>query len=418
MSEGESAAAATVVTPAERRAEFLAPFADLREQVEQAVHNDVYSLFPALVPDKPGWAIVDGVPAVSLVANDYLGLSGDPRVAEAAGSAIDRFGTSRCASPLAGGYTALHRSLEARLADFTGQQDAVVLASGYQANLGAVGGLMRAGDLVVCDLFDHASIVDGARLAGAEVRYFQHNSAEHLDALLDANGSGRRVLVAVEGVYSADGDIAPLPELCRVAHRHNALVMVDEAHSLGVVGATGRGAAELHDMAGDVDVIVGTMSKSIGMVGGFIAGDRAIVDVIRHNSRSLIFSAALSPPMAAGALRSVEIMRTEPEHRRRLWANTHRLTSGLHAHGFDTLDSETPVIPVRVGDPLLTLIFSRALARAGVLVCPAIPPMVQPHMSRIRMHVTARHDGDAMDHAIRAIDEVGAQVGVPRTDGG
>jgi 8-amino-7-oxononanoate synthase len=391
----------------------------LREQVEQAKNGDVYALYPTLETGqgKSGTVIVGGAAAISLVANDYLGLSGDPRVADAANSAIDQFGVSRCASPVAGGYTELHKTLERRLADFTGQQEAVVLASGYQANLGAIGGLLRPGDLAVCDLLSHASIVDGVRLAGAELRYFQHNNAEHLDAVLDTAAADRRVLVVVEGVYSADGDLAPLPEICRVAHRHDAFVMVDEAHSLGVVGANGRGATELHDVADSVDVIVGTMSKSIGTIGGFICSDRAIVDIIRHNARSLIFSAALPPPVAAGAIRSLEIMRTEPARRAELWANTHHLLAGLRAHGFDTLSSETPVIPILVGDQLRTLMFSRGLARAGVLVCPAIPPMVQPHMSRIRMHVTARHDSDAIDRVLAALDAVAREVGVPRTGG-
>jgi 8-amino-7-oxononanoate synthase len=422
MSDGNGPVRATprraATAAAARRERFLTPFTHLREQVEQAKNGDVYTLYPTLQEQgDSGSVIVDGVPAVSLVANDYLGLSGDPRVADAANSAIERFGVSRCASPLAGGYTELHQTLEKMLADFTGQQDAVVLASGYQANLGAIGGLLRSGDLVVCDLLSHASIVDGVRLVGAELRYFQHNNAEHLDAVLDAVTADRRVLVVVEGVYSADGDIAPLAEICRVAHRHDAFVMVDEAHSLGVVGANGRGATELYDVADAVDVIVGTMSKSIGTVGGFICGDRTIIDIIRHNARSLIFSAALPPPVTAGAVRSLEIMRTEPGRRARLWANTRHLLGDLRAHGFDTLNSETPVIPVLVGDQLRTLMFSRGLARSGVLVCPAIPPMVQPHMSRIRMHVTARHDADAIERVSAALDAVAREVGVPRTGG-
>lgn len=400
---------------AERRRAFLGPYDELLERVRHAKEIDVYALFPALdAAGERGWALLDGTPVVSLVANDYLGLGRDPRVAEAAAGALTRLGTSRCASPLAGGYTELTRTLEDRLAAFTGQEAAVVLASGYQANLGAIGGLTQPGDLVVCDLLSHASIVDGARLAGAEVRYFRHNDAGHLDSVLGAVAGGRRTLVAVEGVYSADGDTAPLPEICAVAHRHGALVLLDEAHSLGVFGPDGAGLAAHHGLSGQVDLVVGTMSKSLGMVGGFVAGDRRIVDVVRHAGRALIFSAALPPAMAGGALRSLELLRSEPERRQRLWDGTRRLLSGLRERGFDTLGSVTPVVPVLVGDPVRTLHFAAELSRSGVLVCPAVPPMVQPHRSRIRMHVTADHDAPALEHTLRVLDEVGRRTGVPR----
>ncbi len=398
-----------------RRA-FLDPHAPLAALLRQARDAEVYALFPALAPaGRPGWVTTGSGPAVSLVANDYLGLSSEPSVVEAAAAATRTLGASRCASPVAGGYTEVHRELEESLAGFLGQAAATLFASGYQANLGAIGALMRPGDLVVCDLLDHASIVDGARLAGAEVRFFGHNDTAHLAAVLADAGCARRVLVVVEGVYSADGDIAPLDEVCRVAHEHGALVMVDEAHSFGVLGDRGAGAAELH--GADVDLVVGTLSKAVGMVGGFAAGDAEILDIIRHGGRSLVFSAALPPPMAAGALRSVELIRTEPARRERLWAATGRLLDGLRERGLDTLSSCTPVVPVLVGDPVRTLETATALAAAGVLVCPAVPPMVQPHRSRLRMHVTARHDDDAIDHTLRAVDRIAHEIGLPRTDG-
>jgi 8-amino-7-oxononanoate synthase len=351
---------------------------------------------------------------VILVANDYLGLRADARIRDAAKAAIDELGTSRCASPLAGGYTKLHQTLERRLAEFLDQQSATLFASGYQANVGIVSALMRPQDLIVTDVFNHASIVDGARLSGAEVRFLRHNSGKHLETILASEAAGRRILVILEGIYSVDGDIVRLPELCRIAHDHGALVMIDEAHSLGVVGAGGRGAAEHFDMLRDVDLVMGTMSKSLASVGGFVAGDEALVDVIRHQARSLIFSASAPPANVAAALAALDVLEKEPERRERLWANTRRVLETLRASGFDTMRSETPVIPILVGEPSKTLEFAARLRDRGVLVCAAVPPMVQAHLSRVRAHVTAAHDEATLGRALATILEVGAALGIPK----
>jgi 7-keto-8-aminopelargonate synthetase-like enzyme len=277
------------------RADFLAPHGPLLQQLEATRQQDMYPFFVAERTAGP-----DGRTVV-LVANDYLGLSADVRVREAARDAITRLGTSRCASPLAGGQTTLHRELESRLADFLHQEAAALFPSGYQANVGVISALMRPDDLILTDLFNHASIVDGARLSGAQVRHFQHNSATHIERILAQEAQGRRVLVVVEGVYSADGDLGDLPDICAAAHAHGALVMVDEAHSLGVLGDTGAGAAEHFGLLKEIDLIVGTMSKSLASVGGFVAADRNLVDAVAHSARALIFSAALPPAGAAAA---------------------------------------------------------------------------------------------------------------------
>jgi 8-amino-7-oxononanoate synthase len=396
-----------------RRRAFLTPFDGLLGQLRAAHGAAIYSLYPRIEETiGSGWVTVDGRRSVSLIANDYLGLSGDPRVRDAARDAIVRLGSSRCASPLAGGYTAIHRALEHELAEFLDQDAAVVFATGYQANVGVISALMSPADLVVSDLLNHASIVDGARLSGAQLRYFQHNDPGHLDRILASKDAGQRALVVVEGVYSADGDVVPLPEVCRVAHAHDALVMVDEAHSLGVLGPQGRGAAAEHGMLDEVDVVIGTMSKSLGSVGGFAAASTAVVDVIRHNARSLIFSAALPPASAEAARTALGILAGADELRARLWDNARALLSGLASQGLDTMGSTTPVVPMLVGDPGTTLALTTALRDAGVLVCPAIPPMVQSHLSRIRMHVTAAHDAEGIDHALDAIAESTAAVGM------
>jgi 8-amino-7-oxononanoate synthase len=382
------------------RASFLQPFESLLEQINASRDEDLYPFFSSADPS--GCCVEN---PVVLVANDYLGLAGDERVRQAAQAAIAELGTSRCASPLAGGHTALHREFEANLASFLKQEAVAVFASGYQANVGVISALMRREDLILTDLFNHASIVDGARLSGADVRYFQHNSPTHLERILSQEAEGRRVLVIVEGIYSADGDIVRLPELCEVAHRHGALVMIDEAHSLGVLGKNGGGAAEHFDLLEDVDLIVGTMSKTLASVGGFVAADRNLVDAIGHSARALIFSAALPPAGVAAALKSLEILQAEPQRREKLWQNAQLLLDGLSQRGFDTMRSETPVIPIRIGDPMKTIEFAARLRRRGILVCPAIPPMVQSHLSRIRAHVTAGHDPRALEAALPVIEE-------------
>jgi 7-keto-8-aminopelargonate synthetase-like enzyme len=298
------------------------------------------------------------------------------------------------------------------LAGFLEQEAAVLFASGYQANVGAISALVGKDDLILTDLYNHASIVDGSRLSGAQVRYFQHNSATHLEAVLKRDRQGRRTLVLIEGIYSADGDIACLPEICAVAHKHDALVMVDEAHSFGVLGARGAGAAEHFGLLEDVDLIMGTMSKSLASVGGFVAGDRQIVDAIAHSARALIFSAALPPAGVAAALQSLEILETEPELRERLWCNARFFLEGVKSAGFDTMDSETPVIPMLVGDQLRAIELAAALRKRGVLVCPAIPPMVPAHLSRVRSHVTARHDIEELRSALQTIEDVGRGLGL------
>jgi 8-amino-7-oxononanoate synthase len=391
---------------------FLEPFEDLLGQVEMARAAEIYALYPRLRSSAETESGQSTVPQIVLVANDYLGLSYDPRVREAGQKAIAEFGTSRCASPLAGGSTRLHLALEDHLKAFLQQQGVAIFASGYQANVGVISALMQPGDLILTDLFNHASIVDGARLSGADIRVFQHNRHTHLESLLKRDRQSRRVLVIVEGVYSADGDIVKLPEIVEVAHQYGALVMVDEAHSFGVLGKGGRGAAEHFEMLHGVDVIMGTMSKSLASVGGFVVGNQPIIDVVRHNARSLIFSAAPPPASVAAADQALQIIESEPERRERLWDNAHFFIAGLKARGFELLGSETPVIPLLVGDQVRTMELTVRLREKGVFVCPAIPPMVQAHRSRVRAHVTAAHDHESLTRALDIIEEVGGAFGL------
>jgi 8-amino-7-oxononanoate synthase len=393
------------------RANFLQPFDELLVQVNAARQADIYPLYPCVrAPAESNGTAEAG--QIVLVANDYLGLSFDARVKAAAQEAIAEFGTSRCASPLAGGNSRLHVALEEGLKSFLQQEAVAVFASGYQANVGVISAIMQPGDLILTDLYNHASIMDGARLSGADIKVFQHNRHTHLESLLKRERQSRRVLVIVEGVYSADGDIVRLPEIVEVAHAHGALVMIDEAHSFGVLGDHGRGAAEHFGMLHQVDLIMGTMSKSLASVGGFVVGDQGLIDVVRHNARSLIFSAAPPPASVAAAHRALQIIEAEPERRVRLWDNARFFLDGLRARGFEVMGSETPVIPLLVGDQVRTMELTVRLRQRGVLVCPAIPPMVQAHRSRVRAHVTASHDRTSLGRALDIIEEVGTELGL------
>jgi 8-amino-7-oxononanoate synthase len=384
----------------------------LLQQVNAARAAEIYPLYPCVRSPIEAKGTSEEARQIVLVANDYLGLSFDPRVKAAAQDAIAEFGTSRCASPLAGGNSRLHVALEERLKSFLEQEAVAVFASGYQANVGVISAIMRPGDLILTDLYNHASIMDGARLSGADIKVFQHNRHTHLESLLKRERQSRRVLVIVEGIYSADGDIVRLPEIVEVAHGHGALVMIDEAHSFGVLGDRGRGAAERFGMLDKVDLIMGTMSKSLASVGGFVVGDQSLIDVVRHNARSLIFSAAPPPASVAAAHRALEIIDAEPERRARLWENAHFFLEGLRARGFEVMGSETPVIPLLVGDQVRTMELTVRLRQRGVLVCPAIPPMVQAHRSRVRAHVTAAHDRASLGRALDIIEEVGTELGL------
>lgn len=394
----------------QRQGRFLDPLQPLLAQAAAA--RGVNLVFPCFERVEGGCGWLNGKRHIVLEWCDYLGLADDPRVKEAAGAAYERFGTSRCASPLAGGYTELHRALEEALARFLRQDAAAVFASGYQANVGIITALVRSGDLVVCDLLSHASIVDGARLSGAEVRFFKHNTPSHLEAILERTECGRRVLVVVEGIYSMDGDIARLPDICAVAHQHGALVMIDEAHSFGVLGAGGRGAVEHFDMFDDVDVIMGGLSKALGSVGGFVAGSEDIIEAIRHSARALIFSVAPTPPAVAAALRALAILAAEPERPARLRRLTDSFRTKVAACGFDTMRSESPVVPIRIGSPLRTADFTLRLRERGVLVCPVVPPVVQSNLSRVRAHVTLAHSEALVDEAVAAFKEVGDALGL------
>jgi len=356
--------------------------------------------------------LVAGQKLIMLGSNNYLGLTSHPKVKEAGLDALRRFGTGCAGSRLLNGTLMLHEELEDKLARFIAKPSVVTFSTGFQVNLGTMSSLLDRGDIAYLDKQDHACIIDGARLSFAKIRKFAHNDPEDLRRLMAADPGDRGRLVAVDGVFSMEGDIAPLPEIVNVARQFHAGVMVDDAHGIGVLGRRGRGTAEHFDLEDDVDLIVGTFSKSLASTGGFVAGDGDVIDHIRHTARSLIFSAALPPASAAAAAAALDILQAEPERREQLWRNARFLREGLSSLGFRTGESQTPVVPIVVGDDFRVFAMARRLQEEGVFVNPVVSPATPMGRALLRTSCMATHTEAHLSRALEACARVGREFGV------
>jgi 8-amino-7-oxononanoate synthase len=371
-------------------------------------------LYPYFLPleDTEGTEVViEGHRALMIGSNNYLGLTTDPRVRKAARDALDRYGPSCTGSRFLNGTLKLHMDLEERLAAFMGKDAAVVFSTGFQVNLGVISAIVGRGDVVVADKDDHASIVDGCRLSFGEVRRFNHNDMEHLDRVLSKIDDKCGILVVVDGVYSMGGDLSPLTDMVPIVKKYGARLMVDDAHSLGVMGG-GRGTAHHFDVVDDVDLIMGTFSKSFASLGGVIAGDEDVIHYIQHTARSLMFSASMPAPAVATVLAALDIMETEPEHVERLWAVTERMRDGLHAMGYKTDPSETPIIPIHIGSMENTFMAWKMCYEAGLYTNAVVSPAVPPDMGLLRTSYMATHTDDQIDRALNILGEVGKKLGL------
>jgi len=349
---------------------------------------------------------LDGKQVLQFSSNNYLGLATHPRVTEAAALAAREHGAGSGASRLISGNFSLHERLEEGLAAFKGAPAALVYATGSMANLGLLSALAGRGDRIYLDALAHATLFDGARLSGAEVLTFPHNDAATLALLLEADSGQRgRKLVAVDGVFSMDGDLAPLPELDALCRRHGAFLVVDEAHASGVLGAEGRGSLEHFGLTAHEGLIqVGTLSKAFGSLGGFVACEEPLRRYLITRSRSFVYATALPPSCAAAALEALKVMQQEPGRRERLWALRDRLAQGLHRLGFDTFGSQTPILPVRMGKVEAALACQNSLWDQGIF-CPAIrPPTVPRDASRLRLSLTADHTEEQVDRLLSALE--------------
>ncbi|MGQ9909385.1 MAG: glycine C-acetyltransferase [Candidatus Flexifilum sp.] len=375
---------------------------------EQGLYNHIRTI------DSPMDAriIVDGKPVINLCANNYLGLANHPRLREAAKRAIDQYGIGPGAVRTIAGTTSLHVQLEERLARFKRAEAVITVGSGFTANLSVIPALVGKGDVIFSDQLNHASIIDGCRLSRAEIVSYAHNDMADLRAKIAATTEYRRRLIVSDGVFSMDGDIAPLPELVAIAEEHGILLMIDDAHGEGVLGQNGRGIVDHFGLHGRVDIEVGTMSKAFGVVGGIIAARPVIVEWLRQRARPFLFSSAMTIPDVAACLEAVDILEQSDELVARLWANADFLKRELAALGFDIGRSATPIIPVMLGEASTAQAFSRGLFERGVFAMAIGYPTVARGAARIRVMNSAAHTQADLEEALDAFHTVGKQLGV------
>ena len=382
-------------------------YTDAREAIERGV----YPYFIPLNENEGTEVVFQGKRLIMCGSNNYLGLTTHPKVREAAIEAIKRYGTSCTGSRFLNGTLAMHEQLEHELAEWVGMESTLVFSTGMQTNLGTVSALIGRDDVVVLDKEDHASIVDGARLGYGKIERYRHNDLEHLEKVLQSIPATAGSLLVVDGLFSMEGDLAPVPELAKLAKKYGTRFMVDDAHGMGVMGA-GHGTVAHFNATKDVDLIMSTFSKSFASLGGFIAGDENTIDFIKHNARALIFSASIPPANAAAALAALQVMREEPERSQRVCEIATKMRKGFTQLGFDIGKSETPVIPIIIGDDEKTFRLWKLLFDNGVFVNPVISPAVSAGHQLLRTSYMATHTDEQMDRVLDTFARVGKEVGV------
>ncbi len=354
--------------------------------------------------------MADGSEVLMFGSNSYLGLSDDPRLKEAAIKAIEKYGSSCSGSRFLNGTLDIHEELEAKLARFVGKDEAVTYSTGFRVNLGVVSCLGFRGGFTFLDSLDHACIIDGSRLGFTQVRKFAHNDMDSLEKKLRATPRSAYKFIVVDGIYSMEGDIAKLPRIVELCKKYNACVMVDDAHALGVIGENGSGTASHFGLTAETDLIMGTFSKSFGSLGGFIAGDHTVINYLKHNSRSLIFSASMTPAAVAAASTALDIMINEPERRENLWKVTRHAQEAFKAAGFDTGHTESPIIPLFVRDTFKAMTVVRMAYERGVFITPVIAPAVPENDVLIRFALMATHTIEQVDQAVGVLTDIFKQL--------
>jgi 8-amino-7-oxononanoate synthase len=375
-----------------------------------ARESGLYPFFIPLDGTEGTTVTIDGRRLIMIGSNNYLGLTTHPKVREAAIEAVREYGTSCTGSRFLNGTLSLHVELEKKLAAYLGKERALVFSTGFQVNLGTISALAGRSDIILCDKEDHASIVDGSRLALGKMVRFRHNDVDHLERLLKACPSDAGTLVVVDGVFSMGGELAPLPDIVRVCKTYGARLMVDEAHGIGVAGR-GRGAAAHYGVLDEVDLVMGTFSKSLASIGGFIAGEAAVIEWIQHLARSLMFSASLPPSNVAAVLAALEILEQEPERVDRVNAIADRMRAGYREIGYDVGQSQTPIVPIFAGHAIEAMGLWRSVFDAGVYANVAIPPAVPEGKSLLRTSYMATHTDDQLDEVLRVFAAVGRGTG-------
>ncbi len=373
--------------------------------------SGLYPFFRIIESAQDPEVILNGRTMIMVGSNNYLGLTNHPKVKEAAIEAVKKYGTGCAGSRFLNGTLELHVKLEEKLARFMRKEAALIFSTGFQVNLGVISSLVGKDEIVIIDKMDHASIVDGCKLSYGEVRRFKHNDMSDLDRVFSEN-NGRGKMVVVDGVFSMEGDIVDLGEVVRIAGKHGARIMVDDAHGIGVLGKSGRGTAEHFDMENDVDLIMGTYSKSLASIGGFIAGDEDVVHYIKHFARALIFSASPPPASVAAVSAAIDIIESEPERREMLWKNTNKMMQGFKDLGFETGPSQTPIIPIIVGADETAFRTVMMLQEEGVFANVAVSPAVPPGKALIRTSYMATHTDEQLELVLEAFKKVGKSMGL------
>jgi len=378
---------------------------------KQAIEQGIYPYFIPMAENEGTEVVFEGKRLIMCGSNNYLGLTTDPRVKKAACEAIERYGTSCTGSRFLNGTLALHEQLEHELAEWVGKEAALVFSTGMQTNLGAISALVGRNDVVILDKDDHASIVDGARLGFGKIERFRHNDVEHLERVLRSIPEESGKLIVVDGLFSMGGDLAPLPDIVAVARKYGARVMVDDAHGMGVLGG-GRGTAAHFGVTDEVDLIMSTFSKSFASLGGFVAGDEPVIHYVKHHARALIFSASIPASNAMAALTALRIMREEPERIERVNKIGEYMRKAFREMGFNIGNSQSPIVPIIIGDDEKTFLAWRLLFENGVFVNPVISPAVPPGMQLLRTSYMATHTDQQLEQVLEVFYKVGKMVGL------
>ncbi|MBI5030426.1 MAG: glycine C-acetyltransferase [Chloroflexi bacterium] len=384
----------------------------INDELNNLRQQGLYNNIRTIGSPQGAWIIVDGKRVLNFCSNNYLGLANDPRLRDASKKAIDQFGAGPAAVRTIAGTLTIHRELETRLAKFKGAEATIAFQSGFTSNLGTISALVGKEDVIFSDELNHASIIDGSRLSGAKIVRYAHNDANALEEVIKKESGYRRALIISDGVFSMDGDIAPLPDLVAVAERHDILLMMDDAHGEGVLGHGGRGIVDHFKMHGRVDIEIGTLSKAFGVVGGYVAGKKEIVEWLNQRGRPFLFSSALTAADTAACIAGVEILESSTELVDRLWDNARYFKSEMKRLGFDTGKSETPITPVMLGEAALAQKFSRALFDNGVFGMAIGYPTVPQGKARIRVMISAAHAREDLDRGLEVFAKVGKELGV------
>jgi 8-amino-7-oxononanoate synthase len=384
----------------------------IEQELRSLKERDRYRRIRWIEEGPSPWVRMNGERVLLLCSNNYLGLANDPRLKEKMLRATEAWGCGSGGSRSISGSLAIHRLLEEKLAQFHRCEAALLFNSGYSANLSLLTALMGEGDAIFSDALNHASIVDGCRLSKASVQIYRHLEMKHLESLLQENVEKRRRLIVTDGIFSMDGDLAPLSEIIQLAKRYEALTMVDEAHAIGVFGPNGRGATEHFQLSQEVDIRMGTFGKALGCFGAYVAGRKSLIEFLINRARVFLYTTAIPPSVSASVMASLDIVEQEPERRERLWTNVHYLREGLNQLGLDTMKSRAHIIPVLTGEPKITMEMDRRLLERRVFVQGIRPPTVPEGKCRLRVTVMATHTREDLDFALDQFEEAGKTLGL------